>query len=89
VPIIEAMACGVPVIASNTTSIPEVCGGAEAALVNPTDAKGAGEALLRLDEDEIWFKKKSEQGKERAAEFSWDRSAELLSAALDDMLRKG
>jgi len=88
VPIVEAMACGVPVIASNTTSIPEVCGGAEAALVNPTDAKSAGEALLKLDQDEVWYKRKSEQGIERAAEFSWDKSAELLSNALDEMIRK-
>ena len=86
VPIVEAMACGVPVIASNTTSIPEVCGGAEAALVSPTDAKGAAEALLRLDEDEVWFKKKSMQGIKRAAEFSWERSAQLFSNALDEML---
>lgn len=86
VPIVEAMACGIPVIASNTTSIPEVCGGAEAALVSPTDAKGAAEALLRLDEDEIWREKKSKQGIKRAAEFSWERSAHLFSKALDEML---
>ena len=86
VPVVEAMACGVPVIASNTTSIPEVCGGAAAALVSPTDAKGAAEALLRLDEDEVWCEQKSKQGIKRATEFSWGRSAQLFSNALDEML---
>ncbi|MDE0918437.1 MAG: glycosyltransferase family 1 protein, partial [Flavobacteriales bacterium] len=86
VPVVEAMACGVPVIASNTTSIPEVCGGAAAALVSPTDAKGAAEALLRLNEDEVWCEQKSKQGIKRAAEFSWERSAQLFSNALDEML---
>lgn len=86
VPVVEAMACGVPVIASNTTSIPEVCGGAAAALVSPTDAKGAAEALLRLDEDKDLHEEKSKQGLKRAAEFSWEKSAHLLSNALDEML---
>ena len=86
VPIVEAMACGVPVIASNTTSIPEVCGDAAAALVSPTDAKAAAEALLRLDDDESWREMKSNQGIKRAAEFSWEKSAHLFSDALDEML---
>ena len=80
------MACGIPVIASNTTSIPEVCADAAAALVSPTDAKGAAKALLRLDEDEGWREMKSKQGIKRASEFSWEKSAHLFSAALDEML---
>ncbi|PCJ80681.1 MAG: glycosyltransferase [Bacteroidetes bacterium] len=86
VPIVEAMACGVPVIASNTTSIPEVCGGAEAALVSPSDSNSAAKELLKLENDEVWYNDRVRAGIKRAAEFSWEKSAKLLSMAIDEML---
>ena len=78
-PIVESMACGVPVVASNCTSIPEVCGEAAAALVSPEDYKSAAEALMNLERDSEYYRLKSEQGIKRASEFSWDRSAQILS----------
>ena len=86
VPIVEAMACGVPVIASNCTSVPEVCGEAAAALVSPEDYKSAAEALLKLECDSEFYRLKSDQGIKRASEFSWDRSAQILSKEIDSLL---
>jgi glycosyltransferase involved in cell wall biosynthesis len=83
---VEAMACGVPVIASDTTSLPEVCGGAAAALVSPTNHKAAAVELLKLENNEVWYKDRVEAGIKRASEFSWDKSALLLSRAIDEML---
>ena len=86
VPVVEAMACGVPVVASNTSSLPEVCGEAAAALVSPTDSLAAAEALLKLQTDATFRKLKSQSGIQRASEFNWDHSAGLLSEEIDNIL---
>lgn len=78
VPIVEAFASGVPVIASNTSSIPEVCGGAEIALVDPDDARAAGNWMLRLETDSDLRNGAIERGLQRVQAFSWDHSANLL-----------
>ena len=78
VPIVEAFACGIPVIASNVTSIPEVCGGAEAALVAPDDAQDAAEWMARIDRDESFRQDCVRRGLDRAQDFTWDLSADLL-----------
>jgi glycosyltransferase involved in cell wall biosynthesis len=74
-PILEAMAHGVPVIASNRTSHPEVAGNA-ALLVEP-DVESIAAALARLAGDADLRSKLSRLGKERAAEFPWSRTAAL------------
>lgn len=86
VPLVEAMACGVPVIASNVTSIPEVCGGAAYRLVDPRDAEGAAKALVELDSDEEGRKACVEAGLKRARQFNWDESAQILSGAINELL---
>ena len=86
VPVVEAMACGVPVVASDTSSLPEVCGGAAAALVDPNDFEGAAQALLDLENDAVWFKEKSNAGIRRARDFSWDKSAEKFSSIISELL---
>ena len=86
VPVVEAMACGVPVVASDTSSLPEVCGGAAAALVDPKDFKGAAQALLDLENDAVWCKEKSNAGIRRAGDFSWDKSAEKFSSIISELL---
>jgi len=86
VPIVEAMASGVPVVASNCTSVPEVCGDAAAALVDPLDDKAAANALLKLELDLDWKHAQITKGINRASDFSWDKSAQLLSNNIDQTL---
>lgn len=78
VPIVEAMAAAIPVIASAVTSIPEVCGGAAAGLVDPEDAEGAAKAMRRLESDELWRADRIAAGIRRSAAFSWDEHAEKM-----------
>jgi len=76
-PVLEAMACGCPVITSNTASLPEVVGGA-AILVDPENCQELEQSLLRLVKDELLRSKLGAQGVERAKVFSSRRSAEKL-----------
>jgi glycosyltransferase involved in cell wall biosynthesis len=72
---LEAMACGTPVIASNSSSIPEVVGDA-GLLVAPDDVEGWRRGLERLLEDADLRAELRRKGLVRAAEFGWDRTAE-------------
>jgi glycosyltransferase involved in cell wall biosynthesis len=74
-PVLEAMACGTPVVASNVYALPEVCGDA-AELVDPYDVQGIADALLRVLEDPARATELSGRGLERARHFTWRRSAE-------------
>ena len=73
-PILEAMACGVPVITSNVTGCPEISGGA-AILVNPRDTKEIAKAIWELSNNEILRNELVQKGLMRAGEFSWGKSA--------------
>lgn len=74
-PMVEAMACGTPVVASNASSLPEI--GADAALfVPPGDAVAWAAALRRIVQDDALHAGLRAKGLERAREFDWDRSAE-------------
>ena len=73
-PPLEAMACGTPVICSNTSSLPGVVGDA-ALLCDPTDDLALEDALKRIVNDVDLRHKLSEQGLEQAAKFSWERTA--------------
>ncbi len=77
IPIIESMACGTPVITSNTSSMPEIAG-KEAILVNPESSDEIADMMLRLEKDEAFYKKQKEIGLERAKLFSWKKTAEQL-----------
>ena len=77
VPPIEGMQCGVPVITSDTSSLPEICGDA-ALLVNPLDVKAISQAITKLWTDPSLYESLIRKGKEQAKKYSWDRSAELL-----------
>ncbi len=80
-PVIEAMACGTPVITSRLTAIPEVAGEA-AFYVDPCDIQGMARAISRVVSDPALRAHLREQGRERARRFSWDRSAERLMELL-------
>jgi alpha-1,3-rhamnosyl/mannosyltransferase len=73
-PVLEAMACGTPVICSNAASLPEVAGDA-ALLIDPTDESVLVEALQRILDDRALRAQLSARGLERAARFSWARAA--------------
>ena len=74
VPLLEAMACGVPVVTSNISSLPEVAGDA-AVLVDPRDEQGLAGAIARLLRDEALRGRLREAGIARAREFSWEATA--------------
>lgn len=73
-PPLEAMACGTPVIASNTSSIPEVVGDA-GVLISPTDKAGWVRETKKLLSDDEKLRTLSAMSLERANKFSWDRCA--------------
>src|SRR5262249_16240152 len=73
-PVLEAMACGAPVLTSNIPSLPEVAGDA-AVLVPPTDVDAMAEGLGRLLEEDALRRDLSARGLARAAQFSWERCA--------------
>jgi len=80
-PCLEAMACGTPVVASNTTVLPETCGRA-AQLVDPHDETAFAEALHRLATDEDFREAMATDALAQAAPFTWRRTAEQTDAAL-------
>ena len=84
-PVLEAMASGVPVVAANRAALPETCGGA-ALLVDPEDGAGLAEALAIAATDEGLRERLIPAGLERASQFSWTRSAELTDAAIGEVL---
>jgi glycosyltransferase involved in cell wall biosynthesis len=82
-PPLEAMACGTPVIASNTTSLPEAVGEA-ALMVDPTRTEEITAAMARLLDEPPLRQVLQQAGVERAQEFTWRRTAQQLLAALKD-----
>lgn len=73
-PVLEAMACGTPVITSNASSLPEVAGDA-ALLVDPEDTPALSDAIGRLLGNAALHQQLSAAGLQRAATFSWNRTA--------------
>jgi glycosyltransferase involved in cell wall biosynthesis len=74
-PVLEAMACRTPVVASNVYALPEVCGEA-AELVDPLRTDEIADAIVRLLEDPARAEELRELGLERVKEFTWARAAE-------------
>jgi glycosyltransferase involved in cell wall biosynthesis len=74
-PPLEAMACGVPVITSNTTSLPEVVGDAGVA-VSPADVDKVAAAIARVLDDAGFATLLGQKGRERARLFSWEAAAQ-------------
>lgn len=73
-PPLEAMQCGVPVITSNTSSLPEVVGDA-GIMINPKDEDALCQAILNLLNNSDLQKELSEKGLERAKIFNWEKCA--------------
>ncbi|MFN3446424.1 MAG: glycosyltransferase family 4 protein, partial [Bacteroidia bacterium] len=70
-PIVEAMACDVPVITSDVTSMPEVASGA-GVLVSPHDVKQVADAMIKLTNDQDFYQQKKLASAKRKLDFSWD-----------------
>ena len=79
-PVLEAMACGTPVLTSDASSLPEVAG--DAGLTLPPDAPARwADALKCAAADREWRMQARQQGLRQAARFSWRRTAELTVAS--------
>jgi len=81
-PVLEALACGVPVVCSNGSSLPEIAGDA-ALLVDPFDTDGLAEAMAHMLEDADLRREMIARGLARAARFTWEQAACQLLAAFD------
>jgi glycosyltransferase involved in cell wall biosynthesis len=73
-PVLEAMACGTPVVTSDRSALPEVAGDA-AVLCDPTDAESIGKALATVLRDPGLAERLSRSGLERARHYTWGRTA--------------
>ncbi|MEM9991459.1 MAG: glycosyltransferase family 1 protein [Bacteroidota bacterium] len=77
VPLLEAMACEVPVLTSNVSSMPEVIGDA-GLLVDPTDVTAIADAMERLAQDEPLRKRLVNKARKQRQKFSWSVAARVL-----------
>jgi glycosyltransferase involved in cell wall biosynthesis len=83
-PPLEAMACGCPVIVSNTTSLPEVCGDA-AIYCDPYNPKDIASQIERLVKDKTLQQTQRQKGLERAKQFSWVKSVQQTLAIIHQL----
>ncbi|HEX8863593.1 MAG TPA: glycosyltransferase family 1 protein [Actinomycetes bacterium] len=85
-PVLEAMARGLPVLTSDRSSLPEVAGGA-ALLVDPTDVPAIAKGLVELVADSGLRERLAAGGRRRAAAFTWRATAEATWSAYQEALR--
>jgi glycosyltransferase involved in cell wall biosynthesis len=85
-PCVEAMAAGTPVVAADRAALPEACGGA-ALLADPSDPDAFAAALVRAAGPER--ERLTADGRERASELTWQRTAEHVDRALEPLLATG
>jgi glycosyltransferase involved in cell wall biosynthesis len=85
-PLVEAMSCGCPVIASNRGSLPEIAG-AGAQCFDPFDIKGMAKALCALLRNPEELQQKRSNALRRAADFSWDKAAQETISVYHHVIR--
>jgi glycosyltransferase involved in cell wall biosynthesis len=86
-PVLEAMACGTPVVCSSSSSLPEVAGDA-ALFVPPDDPQALCSALHQLLENEALRRQMREKGLAQAARFSWEETARKTSTVYRNVIRE-
>jgi glycosyltransferase involved in cell wall biosynthesis len=86
-PVLEAMACGTPVVCSQASSLPEVAGDA-ALLIDPLDTETLAAALVRVAGDEALRRELVQRGFRQARRFSWQRCARETLNALEEAHRR-
>lgn len=79
IPILEAMACGSPIITSNISSMPEIAGDG-AILVDPFSVEDIANKLIQLEIDKDFYDQQVQYGLERVKLFSWDKTAQSTLA---------
>jgi len=85
IPPLEAMACGLPVVCSNATSLPEVVGDA-GRLHNPKDADGFAASIIKILTDANFASELSRKGLERSNTFSWESIAQKTAEVYERMM---
>ena len=80
-PVLEAMACGTPVVTSNVTAIPEIAGDA-ALLVDPRSVEQISRAMETIVEDGALRQRLVDKGVKRAAQFSWTKTANKVQKVI-------
>lgn len=85
-PIIESMACGTPVVASNTTSLPEV-GGNAGYYVDPLSIQSISAGIKHVVENENLRNEMRQKGLVRTNLFTWDRTANLVRDAIEELMK--
>ena len=86
-PVIEAMACGTPVLTSDSTSLPEVAGDA-ALLVDPKSVEQISAGIERLCSDQTLRMQMVERGFKQSARFTWDMTTKRMSNVLHEINKK-
>lgn len=86
IPILEAMACGCPVLCGKTSSIPEVAGEAAMFFDDPSDSSAIGAAMLKISNSPDERNALIAKGNERVKQFSWDRCAQQTYAIYEKVL---
>jgi glycosyltransferase involved in cell wall biosynthesis len=81
-PVLEAMKCGVPIITSNTSSLPEVVGNA-GIMLDPKDEDGLCQSIIKIYSNEKLRTALIQKGIDRAKEFSWDRTTHNIIQAYE------
>jgi glycosyltransferase involved in cell wall biosynthesis len=81
IPIVEAMACGVPVITADKTAMPEISAGA-AFLVDPFSVTSIQEAMVKIHEDKDFRLQLIEKGRSVSKKFTWQKTSEALWACI-------
>jgi len=88
IPMLEAMRCGVAVITSNTSSMPEITGGEAAYIVDPFKPEEITEGIIRLMEDEKLRNTLIEKGFKQSQKFSWENMAKDVLKLYDEVYKK-
>jgi len=82
-PVLEAMQCGLPVVCSTSSSLPEIAGDA-ALLVDPQDVQGWQAALERVYHDDGLREEMAARGRVQAAHFTWEGCARTVLTAIEE-----
>lgn len=85
--LLEAMACGTPVITSNVSAMPEVVDDA-GILVDPNNSQAIADAVCRLQSNSTYYQGLGEKGLKRVESFTWEKVAEQMTEVYEKVLRQ-